>query len=177
MDIENTILQQIQQNIEALQKQIDSMKPLDTSLQVPVMFGGPLDKLKEKADGFILAMQEAAEERSASAVFTVSDNSGKGAFYSVTEPDKIDENAVAAAIDAFSSPKRINIIKALLAKKYLSSNELTMKTGCIGGQLYHHLSALENARIICKSSEMYTLNSYGKNTITAILCLVYGEEF
>jgi len=177
MDIENTILQQIQQNIEALQKQIDSMKPVDTALEVPVMPGGPADKLKEKADNFVQAMQSAVEDTGASAVFSVSDNSGKAVFYSVTEPDKIDENAVAAAIDAFSSPKRINIIKALLAKKYLSSNELTMKTGCIGGQLYHHLSALENARIICKTSEMYTLTPYGKNTITAILCLVYGEEF
>jgi len=177
MDIENTILQQIQQNIEALQKQIDSMKPVDTSLEVPVMFGGPSDKLKEKADNFIRAMQDAVEENGASVVFTINDNSGRAVFYSVTEPEKIDENAVAAAIDAFSSPKRINIIKALLAEKYLSSNELTMKTGCIGGQLYHHLSALENARIICKSNEMYTLTPYGKNMITAILCLVYGEEF
>jgi len=177
MDIENTILQQIQQNIEALQKQIDSMKPVETALEVPGMPSGPLSKLKEKADGFIRAMQDAVEENSASAVFTASENSGKAVFYSVTEPDKIDENAVAAAIDAFSSPKRINIIKALLAKKYLSSNELTMKTGCIGGQLYHHLSALENARIICKSSEMYTLTPYGLNTVTTILCLVYGEEF
>jgi predicted transcriptional regulator len=62
-----------------------------------------------------------------------------------------------------------------MAKEFLSSNELTMKTGCIGGQLYHHLSILEAAKIICKNSELYTLTEAGKSKIDQILNMVYGE--
>ena len=124
--MENTILKQIQQNLDALQKQIDSMQPDENAVN------------KNKIED-------------------------------------IDETKVAAAVEAFSSPKRINIIKALLAKEFLSSNELTMKTGCIGGQLYHHLSILEAAKIICKSNELYTLTPSGRIKIDQILTMVFGE--
>ena len=122
------ILKQLQQNLDALQKQLDNMQPDENAL------GRNKNKIED-----------------------------------------IDENKVAAAVEAFSSPKRINIIKALLAKEFLSSNELTMKTGCIGGQLYHHLSILESAKIICKSNEMYTLTESGKIKTDQILNIAYGE--
>jgi len=128
MDIENTILMQIQQNLDALQKQIDNMNTAENANAV--------DKNK------------------------IAD---------------IDENKVAAAVEAFSSPKRINILKAMMAKEFLSSNELTMKTGCIGGQLYHHLSILEAAKIICKQNELYTITEAGRTKINQILTMVYGE--
>jgi DNA-binding transcriptional ArsR family regulator len=121
------ILTQIQQNLDALQKQIDSMQPVESVI-------------------------------------------GKDRV------EDIDENKVAKAVEAFSSPKRINIIKALLAKEFLSSNELTMKTGCIGGQLYHHLSILEAANIICKSNESYTLTESGRVKTDQILAVAYGES-
>ena len=184
MDIENTILSQIQQNLDALQKQIDSMKPAE-SLAVTIaeiQTSGLRDKLKEKSGELTQIMKEMVGTETGifmSAVFSVNgeENLDESVFYSVDNTEKIesiDENKVAAAVEAFSSPKRINILKALMLKKFLSSNELTMKTGCIGGQLYHHLSILEASQIICKSNEMYTLTDNGRNMTNAILGLVFG---
>ena len=192
METENTILEQIQQNIEALQKQIDSMKHSpDPEIETPQ--DGLLDKLKEKSDELTDAMQEMVgtgakhPEKSGvciSAIFSVSapDYGGlrESILYfaeSAEKIEKIDENRVSSALEAYSSPKRVNILKLLMSKKALPSNELTMKTGCIGGQLYHHLSVLENARIICKSGEMYTLTDYGRNMTGQVFGMVFGESF
>lgn len=186
MDMENTILLKIQQNLDALQKQIDNMKPADTLPALELPKSGLRDKLKEKSDELMQIMNEIIETETGifmSAVFSATnsgqDNSKEPLFFSADDTgkiEKIDENKVAAAVEAFSSPKRINILKALMLKKFLSSNELTMKTGCIGGQLYHHLSILESAQIICKSNEMYTLTDRGRNITNEILCIVFGES-
>ena len=189
MDMENNILLQIQQNLDALQKQIDNMKSTpEPVIEIPqIQNGGLHDKLTEKSDELMQIMKDIINSNEtgicASLAFSVTgkdhgDLSG-AAFYSVDSVEKIeaiDEIKLAGAVEAFSSPKRIAILKVLMSKKYLSSNELTMKTGCIGGQLYHHLSTLENSKIICKNNELYTLTDYGRNMISQILAAVFGES-
>lgn len=183
METENTILLQIQQNLEALQKQIDSMKPADTLPPLQLPASGLRDKFKEKSNELMQIMKEIAQEESVyiSAAFSATGEEycglGEAVFFSADNIAQIDENKFSAALEAFSSPKRISILKTLMSKKFLSSNELTMKTGCIGGQLYHHLSILETAQIICKSNEMYTLTDRGRNIANEILCIVFGEPF
>ena len=189
MDMENTILKQIQQNLDALQKQIDNMKPNppETEIEIPEMQTGLLrGQLKEKSDELMQIMKDMINASESgvcmSAVFSITGsehgNLNQMSFYfadSVSEIEKIDETKLAGTVEAFSSPKRITIIKVFMSKKFLSSNELTMKTGCIGGQLYHHLSILENARIICKSNEAYTLTDYGRNIANQIFGIILGE--
>jgi len=182
MDIQNTIFEQIQQNLNALQKQLDTMKS-EPILELPGDIQGNLrDQFKEKSKELLKIMNEMIKEGGIciSAVFSVGGEEYGGlseaVFCSVDNIEKIDESKISAAVEAFSSPKRIAIIKALIAKKYLSSNELTMKTGCIGGQLYHHLSNLETAQIVCKSNELYTLTDSGRNIINGILGIVFGEK-
>ena len=193
MDIENTILQQIQQNLDALQKQIDTMN-MKTVPELEIEIPEPQNtglryNLKEKSDELTQIMKDMINTVNSpetgvcmSAVFSVSGKEHgdlrQACFYSVDNIDKIneiDETKLAGTVEAFSSPKRIAIIKVLMSKKLLSSNELTMKTGCIGGQLYHHLSILENAKIICKSNELYTLTDYGRNVTSQIFAIVFGE--
>jgi DNA-binding transcriptional ArsR family regulator len=118
-----------------------------------------------------------------SALFSVNgadlENSGDCAFYSLDGVEKIqeiDESKIPAAIDAFSSPKRINILKALMAKRFLSSNELTMKTGCIGGQLYHHLSNLANAGLIIKEDEKYRAHPDAPALLIRLFATVGGMK-
>ena len=189
MDIENNILLQIQQNLDALQKQIDNMKSApEPEIEIPKpQSDGLRDKLKEKSNELMQIMKDIINTDESgicmSAVFSVSGgehgNLSEAFFYSVDSQDKInaiDEAKLAGAVEAFSSQKRIAILKVLISKKFLSSNELTMKTGCIGGQLYHHLSILENSKIICKSNELYTLTDYGRNTINQIFGIVFGES-
>jgi len=183
MDIQNTIFQQIQQNLDALQKQLDTMKT-EPILEIPDLKGSLRDKFKEKSNELLQIMKEMLKEKESgicmSAVFSAGGDEYGGlsetVFCSVDSVEKIDESKISATVEAFSSPKRIAIIKALIAKKFLSSNELTMKTGCIGGQLYHHLSTLESAQIVCKSNEMYTLTDSGRNIINGILGIVFGEK-
>jgi hypothetical protein len=181
MDLNNTIFQQIQQNLDALQKQLDTMKT-EPILELPNLQGSLHEQFKEKSNELLQIMKEMIKESGIcmSAVFSVGGEEYGGlsetVFCSVDNIEKIDESKISAAVEAFSSPKRIAIIKALIAKKFLSSNELTMKTGCIGGQLYHHLSNLEAAQIVCKSNEMYTLTDSGRNIINGILGIVFGEK-
>ena len=188
MDMENPILKQIQQSLDALQKQIDSMKPAESLPSIELPSSGLRDKLKEKSAELAQIMKEIINAETGvciSASFSVNnaehDNLSESVFYSIdnnSQIESIDETKVAAAVEAFSSPKRINILKALMLKKFLSSNELTMKTGCIGGQLYHHLSILEAAKIICKNkeNEMYALTDKGRNIANEILCIAFGEN-
>jgi len=180
MDMEKSVLLQIQQNLDALQKQLDTMKS-EPILELPNLQGNLRVQFKEKSDELLQIMKEMIKEGGIcmSAIFTVGGEEYGGlsesVLCSVENVEKIDESKISAAVEAFSSPKRIAIIKALIAKKYLSSNELTMKTGCIGGQLYHHLSNLEAAQIVCKSNELYTLTDSGRNIINGILGIVFGE--
>lgn len=184
MDTENTILKQIQQNLDALQKQIDNMKPAEDTAASALPAGAARALLNEKAHELLQMMRNIINTGSqgafVSAVFSANgseyENLSDFLFYFSENPEIIDENAAASVIDAFSSPKRINILKALLAKKNLSSNELTLKTGCIGGQLYHHLSILEGAKIVCKQNELYAFTEYGKNMTNIILCSVFGKN-
>ena len=192
METQNTILDQIQQNIEVLQKQIDSMKNTRAEIEIQPSWGGLYGKLKEKSEEIAQIMDEmigsAAQPENSGVCISVClsvngpDYGGLGetAFYFADNTDKIDEideKKLASAVEAFSSPKRINILKLLMSKKPMSSSELTMKTGCIGGQLYHHLSILENARIICKNGELYTVTDHGRNMTGRIFGMVFGEAF
>ncbi|MCL2772318.1 MAG: ArsR family transcriptional regulator [Oscillospiraceae bacterium] len=68
--------------------------------------------------------------------------------------DGISEEGVAAAVEVFTNPRRIAILKVLIAQP-LTATGITQKTGLVGGQLYHHLSALENAGLIVKEDDIY----------------------
>ena len=187
METENTILSQIQQNIEALQRQLDSMKPPSEPSAALFPEGGLGIKLKEKSEELLELMRETIGENSASAIcmaavfFAENPSHGDVAeadFYFAESTEKIealDEKKLAAVLEAFSSPRRLKIIKLLMANDRLSSNELTMKTGCIGGQLYHHISILEAAGILCKIDELYALSSYGRSMAAKIFCVASGE--
>ena len=68
--------------------------------------------------------------------------------------DEISEEGLSAALEVFTNPRRINILKVLMSQP-LTATEITQKTGLVGGQLYHHLSNLENAGLIIKENEKY----------------------
>jgi len=68
--------------------------------------------------------------------------------------DSINEEGLSAALEVFTNPRRINILKVLMSQP-LTATEITQKTGLVGGQLYHHLSNLENAGLIIKENEKY----------------------
>ena len=68
--------------------------------------------------------------------------------------DNISEEGISAALEVFTNPRRIAILKVLMGQR-LTATEITQKTGLVGGQLYHHLSNLDNAGLIIKEDEKY----------------------
>ena len=69
--------------------------------------------------------------------------------------DEIDEEKLANALEIFTNPRRIAILKVLIAKSELTATEITQKTGLVGGQLYHHLNTLATQNLITKENEKY----------------------
>ena len=72
--------------------------------------------------------------------------------------DEINEEALSNAVEVFTNPRRIAILKNLIEHGSLTATELNRKTGLVGGQLYHHLSNLESEQLITKENEKYKVN-------------------
>lgn len=70
--------------------------------------------------------------------------------------DDFNEESFAAACEVFTNPRRLTILK-LLIKENLTASGIGQKTGLVGGQLYHHLTNLENAGLIKKDGDIYMI--------------------
>jgi DNA-binding transcriptional ArsR family regulator len=95
--------------------------------------------------------------------------------YITTSISELCEEGLAAACEVFSNPRRIAIIKALV-KARLSASEIGQKTGLVGGQLYHHLSSLENAGLIEKDGDKYKTDSSKAGTLVALYAVIGGMK-
>lgn len=89
-------------------------------------------------------------------------------FY-CTSMNQLDEDGLAAALEPFTNPRRIKLLKVLM-EKILPANEISQATGLVGGQLYHHLQNLESAGLIVKMQDKYMATPDAKST----LCMLYS---
>jgi DNA-binding transcriptional ArsR family regulator len=89
--------------------------------------------------------------------------------------DNISEDGLSAALEPFSNPRRITILKALIEKP-LTANELAKKTGLIGGQLYHHLSNLEKAGMINKEADKYHADGQIQGILAGLIAAIGGTK-
>lgn len=78
--------------------------------------------------------------------------------------DELPEDKISEILEPFTNPRRIKVLKELYKSK-LAANELSQKTGLVGGQLYHHLSILEKGKLISKEGDLYTLKSRGARVL------------
>lgn len=91
---------------------------------------------------------------------------------------ELPENDISQMLEPFSNPRRITIMKELFNLS-LRANELSTKTGLVGGQLYHHISFLEKSNIILRTGDEYTLTSKGIQILlmlASVSGLIYGEK-
>ena len=95
--------------------------------------------------------------------------------YVCTSIDEISEEGLATALDVFSNPRRITVLKALICTS-LTGSEISQKTGLVGGQLYHHLSILENAKLIRKNSDKYEILDNAQLLLGGLYAAVGGME-
>lgn len=56
----------------------------------------------------------------------------------------------------------------------LTGAGLTKRTGLVGGQLYHHLSVLEESGLITQPSDAYTLTLKGANILLMVASMASG---
>jgi len=88
------------------------------------------------------------------------------------------EEGLAVALDVFTHPGRINILKFLMSEDATAS-KISQRTGLVGGQLYHHLSILENAKFIHKhdnAHEGYYIDSNAQLLLGGIYATIGGME-
>ena len=104
------------------------------------------------------------------------EGSGTGVSASCIESfDDINEEGMSAAAEVFTNPRRIAILKVLIAE-HLTAAEITQKTGLVGGQLYHHLSNLENAGLIVKENEKYRAHGSAHGLLIKLYAVLGGMK-
>lgn len=188
---EKTILEQLQENIAAIQKQLDELKAEEKADDSPSLMSfvsslaGEDKRATTSMSKTVIAKDESdsasridiARESLAEAIRDEARESKRlistsltsigykdGSTYSTSSScfendiNDIDEEALAAKLEPFTNPKRIAILKAL-QNEDLTATDISMKTRCVGGQLYHHLNNLGNAGLISKESDKFKLNN------------------
>lgn len=168
---ERTVLEQLQANLEAMQKQIDHLKAEENKPEKSSM-----DVARETLAAAISDEARKNKKLISTSLTTVTNKYGGLVGTSSTciedNIDDIDEDVLAVKLEPFTNPKRIAILKAL-QNEDLTATDISMKTRCVGGQLYHHLNNLVNAGLIYKESDKFKI---GHQTIlialNTVICLI-----
>jgi DNA-binding transcriptional ArsR family regulator len=99
--------------------------------------------------------------------------SGTGMFSSL---DDLNEEGLAAALDVYTNPRRIAILKVLVKAEMMSATEISQRTGLQSGQLYHHLSILESAGLIIKTAEKYKADKRTQGILCGLFAVIGGMD-
>ena len=156
-------LQKLQEKVEILEKENQELKsggievkePEENNKHIEI-----LDNISQYADKEMDKIFEVNSDIIAASICVSRSKTLHGSEINKTTTciksfDEIDENKLSLAVEVFTNPRRITILKVLLSNPSLTATEITQKTGLVGGQLYHHLLQLENEQFISKESERY----------------------
>jgi len=97
---------------------------------------------------------------------------GTGIFSSF---DDLNEEGLSAALDVYTNPRRIAILKVLV-KGEMTASDISQRTGLQGGQLYHHLSILESAKLIIKTAEKYKADMRVQGLLCGLYAVIGGMD-
>ena len=184
-------IQEIKSEIQKLQEEIEKLKSENKKLKeekeiekTPGFMQEYFDKLDETIQPVKDLLDKIFEENK-SGVAAISTcitkaripnssgfNIGTSCIYSI---DDLQEEGLAAACEVFTNPRRIAILKALF-KEHLTASEIGQKTGLVGGQLYHHLSSLENAALIQKDDDKYKSDNLTLAMLSALHATIGGMK-
>ena len=177
----NQKLMELQEQLAQMQKEIERLQQEKDAPRAPSK--GLYDKYSEQIDAAREAMFDAygqilrvEDVHSLTTYVSVGKStkdgkiillgSGTGMFDSL---DSLNEEGLAAALDVFTNPRRIAILKVLV-KSDMSASEIGQSTELKGGQLHHHLSILESAKLITKTGDKYK----AERRVEGILCGLYA---
>jgi len=179
----NEKIAELEEKLAQMQKELEDLKSAEENArkeaQDPlVKFKAQLDEAQKNLLG-VLKDITADRAKAVSTVITCSNFSGRE-FHSIATAgirDMADlvEDGLSAALDVFTNPRRIAVLK-LLASGPLTAAEISQNTGLVGGQLYHHLSCLENVKLIKKEQEKYGAQGEALNILFGLYAAVGGME-
>ena len=89
--------------------------------------------------------------------------------------DDLNEEGLSAALDVFTNPRRISILK-VLAKGDMSAPEIGQITNLKSGQLHHHLSTLESAKLIVKTADKYKVDDRVQGWLYGLFAIIGNME-
>jgi len=177
-------IMELESQLALMQEEIDRLKhekeQADNKKLDPfIAFQPRLDKVQTEAQEILKEMSKDHEVVLASMVIGVCRArgglaSGTG-MLTCTDIDDIVEEGLATALDVFSNPRRIAVLKALMHESSTGS-EIAQKTGLVGGQLYHHLSILENAKLIFKGGDKYEIQDNARLLLGGLNAAIGGME-
>lgn len=138
------------------------------------------DRLEEAQKEVLLIEKEMVEAgvEAVSTTIGVSKFNGEGTGIGTSvfgSLNDLDEDRMAAALDVFTNPRRITILK-LLIPEALTASEISQRTGLVGGQLYHHLTCLENAKLIEKERDRYRTVGSTQTLLCGLYAAIGGME-
>jgi len=178
-------IQELEKQLAQMQEQVAKLKE-EQEAPEPQCYHQADEEFSKAQDQIRELFKEAVQKHYANAIlastvigFCPDENGrlvGGQATLTSTSIDNFHEENLATAMDVFSNPRRINIIKNLMAGP-LTASEITHKTGLVGGQLYHHLGILENARLIEKSAEKYSAPKSTQLMLGGLFALAGGMQF
>jgi len=167
-------MQKLQEKIEKLEKENQELKN-NNEIKEPEKNERQFEILDDIGNYAVQEIKKIIEETPVKAVAICIDktvtihSSGTNISSACMESfDDINEEGTAAALEIFTNPRRIAILKVLIAHPSLTATEITQKTGLVGGQLYHHLSNLENAGLIIKENEKYKVHVYAQGILVSL---------
>lgn len=171
------LLDSIQNKLEKLQEDVKSLKsPVQITQEKENEIKDELDITREKL--MDLMRQKLSTEKIVSiCMYSIAYN-GVANVTNTYISNQLDineeqEEKISTILEIFTNPRRIRIIKNLIAKP-LHANEISQATGLVGGQLYHHLNILEDANFIEKNNDKYQTNGGTIGLLTALTSLVSG---
>ena len=174
-----TALDDMKKQLDEMRKKQESAKPKTASeeetaglvAEIDAQIKESQDKLGSSLKQFISNSPEIKAISAATNVCKFGDRKDVRGTHSssfMTTMDSMDEDGLAAALEPFTNPRRIKLLKVLLERE-LPANEISQVTGLVGGQLYHHLQNLESAGLIEKTHDKYKATTSAEST----LCLLY----
>ena len=89
--------------------------------------------------------------------------------------DDLNEEGLSAALDVYTNPRRIAILKVLVGIE-MTASEISQRTGLQGGQLYHHLSILESAKLIIKTHDRYKNDMRVQGLLCGLFAVIGGMD-
>ena len=188
--MQNQKIAEMEKQLAMMQKEIEQMKQNDAKegesaahpSRVYDKYKDRLEALRSELFNEYVKILQMEDIQSITSYVSVGKHPGTGKLsmqcsgtYTISSFDELNEEGLSAALDVYTNPRRIAILKEL-AKRDMTATEISQRTRLQGGQLYHHLSILESANLITKTADKYQADSYVPGMLCGLFAVIGGMD-